>query len=315
MDEDRYFNTFPSSSAHTPYPNYHNPHIPESQPNFYVPQNVPGFVDGANTNTNHRGYDESRAFSSHTFIPNSAVTGMAMHYGSSVMGHGADFVQKNVSSYLSTSRVKYYFAVNNSYVAKKLGLIVFPFAQTKWSTQFDPMGPVPPGDDLNAPDLYIPLMAFITYILASGAIMGFQGRFSPEQLGVLSSEALGWFALEVIVFLFCIYILNIQSNISYLDLMAFSGYKFVSMIVVLLAYILLDQSGYYFSLTYVSLALAFFLIRTLKLKVLPHAEAYPSEGNKRRVYLLLVIALVQPVIMWWLTRRMLVVVPTVSTQV
>ena len=86
---------------------------------------------------------------------------------------------------------------------------------------------MPPGDDLNAPDLYIPIMAFLTYVLVTGAVLGVQGRFSPEQLGILASEALGWLTIEVLLLLFCIYVLNIQSSISYLDLIAFCGYKFV----------------------------------------------------------------------------------------
>lgn len=238
-----------------------------------------------------------------TYVQNPLMPDLAMQYGSNVIGQGADFVQKSVNHYMNLPRLKYYFAVNNFYVAKKIGLILFPFLQTKWTTNFDSTGPVPPGDDLNAPDLYIPLMASVTYILLTGVIFGFQGRFSPEYLGIQSSETFGWLTLEVLLSLFGIYLLNIQSNISYLDIIAYSGYKFVSMIVILISYVLLEQPGYYFGLVYVSLALAFFLIRTLKLKVLPHAEAYPSECNKRRVYFLLLIALVQPFIMWWLTHR------------
>ncbi|TPP65788.1 Protein YIF1B [Fasciola gigantica] len=148
-------------------------------------------------------------------------------------------------------------------------------------------------------------MAFVTFVLVSGAVLGIQGRFSPEQLGIVSSEALGWLSLEVLIFLLFMYVLNVQSNISYLDAIAFSGYKFVSMIVTLLSYLLLDLPGYYFSLVYLSFAIAFLLIRTLKLKVLPYAEAYSSEGNKLRVYLLLMTALVQPFLIWWMSRRML----------
>ncbi|VDQ10772.1 unnamed protein product [Trichobilharzia regenti] len=132
-----------------------------------------------------------------------------------------------VNEYVNVNRLKYYFSVNNSYVAKKIGLVLFPFAHTKWASNYDPAGPVPPGDDINAPDLYIPLMASITYILLSGVIFGFQSRFSPEYLGILASEAFGWLLLEVLLTLFGIYILNIQSNISYLDIVAYCGYKFV----------------------------------------------------------------------------------------
>ncbi|RTG86755.1 protein transport protein YIF1 [Schistosoma bovis] len=205
-----------------------------------------------------------------SFIQNQFIPDLAVRYGSAMFDEGANFVHKN-----------------------------------KWGVNYDPAGPVPPGDDINAPDLYIPLMATITYILLSGVIFGFQGRFSPEYLGILSSEAFGWLLLEVLLSLFAIYILNIQNNISYLDIVAYCGYKFVSMIVVLISYIGLDRPGYYFSLLYTSLALAFFLIRSLKLKILPHVEAYPSECNKRRLYLLLLIAFTQPFLMWWLTRRVI----------
>ena len=35
-----------------------------------------------------------------------------------------------IEKYMSTSKLKYYFAVDTSYVGKKLGLLVFPFAHT-----------------------------------------------------------------------------------------------------------------------------------------------------------------------------------------
>ncbi|VEL08932.1 unnamed protein product [Protopolystoma xenopodis] len=73
------------------------------------------------------------------------------------------------------------------------------------------------------------------------------------------------------------------------------------MIIILAAFLAFSTPGFYIGLTWTSLSLAFFLIRSLKLQVLPHAEQYPAEGNKRRLYFLLMIALVQPFIMWWLT--------------
>jgi YIF1 len=36
---------------------------------------------------------------------------------------------------------------------------------------------LPPRDDINAPDLYIPLMAFITYVLIVGFSMGTAGEY------------------------------------------------------------------------------------------------------------------------------------------
>lgn len=36
---------------------------------------------------------------------------------------------------------------------------------------------MPPRMDINAPDLYIPIMAFTTYVLVSGIVLGTQGRY------------------------------------------------------------------------------------------------------------------------------------------
>lgn len=45
--------------------------------------------------------------------------------------------------------------------------------------------PVPARFDVNAPDLYIPLMAFITYVLISGFVLGVQGRSASFSYTVL----------------------------------------------------------------------------------------------------------------------------------
>mmetsp|Transcript_27577 Transcript_27577/g.108096 ORF Transcript_27577/g.108096 Transcript_27577/m.108096 type:complete len:86 (+) Transcript_27577:1083-1340(+) len=37
-----------------------------------------------------------------------------------------------------------------------------------------------PRDDVNAPDLYIPVMALVTYVLLVGFISGTKGVFTPE---------------------------------------------------------------------------------------------------------------------------------------
>lgn len=37
--------------------------------------------------------------------------------------------------------------------------------------------PVAPRFDVNAPDLYIPVMAFITYVLVAGLALGTQNRY------------------------------------------------------------------------------------------------------------------------------------------
>ena len=65
-------------------------------------------------------------------------------------------------------------------------------------------------DDVNAHDMYIPTMAFITYILLSGLSLGSQGRFDPEKLGEITSMATGWIVLEVLVTLFALFIIQVR---------------------------------------------------------------------------------------------------------
>lgn len=41
-----------------------------------------------------------------------------------------------------------------------------------WSLKYDHENPVQPRFDLNAPDLYIPTMAYITYVVLAGFVLG-----------------------------------------------------------------------------------------------------------------------------------------------
>nr|CAG4644188.1 EOG090X0ATU [Lepidurus arcticus] len=248
-------------------------------------------------------------------LQNPAMANMAMEYGQSLLGQGKDVVDKEIKKYMSMSRVKYYFSVDTFYVGRKLGLLLFPFAQKDWSVKFDTEEPVQPRYELNAPDLYIPTMSFITYILTAGVCLGIQKKFSPEMLGIQASSALVWMVMEVLAILLTLYVMNIQSSLRTLDIIAFAGYKYVGMIAILLLSLALSNSGYHLALAYCSISLSFFLIRTLKFQVLPDIQSnqyghHANPGSKRRTYLLLFIAGIQPVMLWWLTRHL---VPTPSS--
>jgi len=58
--------------------------------------------------------------------------------------------------------MKHYFNVSNSYVVKKLYLVLFPWRHRPWSRK-QAMGAngqdgifLPPREDINSPDMYIP---------------------------------------------------------------------------------------------------------------------------------------------------------------
>lgn len=188
------------------------------------------------------------------------VQDMAMQYGQKLADQGKELVNSQFEKYVPVTRLKYYFAVDNKYVINKLRLLFFPFTHRDWSLKYDQDNPVQPRYDINAPDLYIPCMAYITYVVLAGLVLGMQDRFSPEQLGIQASSALAYTIFELIIYSLTLYIVNIQTMLKTLDLMAFAGYKFVVINACLLVSIIFKSSGYYMCLLYASLSLGFFLV-------------------------------------------------------
>lgn len=242
---------------------------------------------------------------------NDPMANMAMQYGTNLADQGKDMLTKNVEKYVSASKLKYYFAVDTAYVGKKLGLLLFPFTHSDWSIHYNQDEPIAPRYEINAPDLYIPAMAFVTYILVAGMVLGTQDRFTPEQLGNQASSAMVWLIIELVALNLSLYIMALNSQLKYLDIIAFCGYKFVGMTFSLLAGVALGSSTpYYCVLLWFCISLVFFLVRTLRVQVLPQADGTGQadegqRGAKRSLYLILATALSQPLLMWWLTASII----------
>jgi len=275
---------------------YNNPSMMQQPPSPYTPQPPP-------PQTHHGG--QPQMFPGQQILQD-PMASMAMQYGSQFVPAGKEFVEKKLDHFLSVSKLKYYFGVDTSYVIKKLGLLVFPFAHQDWSLKYDKSEPVAPRYEINAPDLYIPSMAFVTYVLVCSYIMGTQNRFTPEQLGMIASSTLVWLFIELIIVIMLMYVMGIAAQVKYLDLLALCGYKYVGMILAGLAGLLFKSFGYYCTLGYTSFSIAFYLARSLRLLINPDNESdvARSSGNKRRLYILLFISLIQPVMMYFLTRHL-----------
>nr|SVE73736.1 EOG090X0ATU [Daphnia atkinsoni] len=295
----------PSMYMAGPPPGMYNPAVQAPMsPNYYPQQGIPFMPMG--------GGNEQNNFSMPTqFLQNPVMANMAMQYGQSLVGQGKEALDRELNKYVSTSRIKYYFSVDTAYVGKKLALLVFPFTHRDWSVKYNPDEPVQPRYEVNAPDLYIPVMAFFTYLLIGGVSLGIQERFSPEVLGIQASTALIWALLEVFVIWVTLYVMNIQTKLSSFDILAFSSYKYVGMVIAVIASFIMP-SAFILTLAYVSAAITFFLVRSLKVQILPessrdayaeHNASFGGEGSKRRTYLLLFMGFLQPVMMWWLTRH------------
>ncbi|XP_003743294.1 protein YIF1A [Galendromus occidentalis] len=239
-------------------------------------------------------------------LMNDPMASMAMQYGQNLAGHGREIVHEKIEKYVSISKLKYYFAVDTSYVSQKLFLLVFPFAHKNWTLSYNQDEPVPPRYDVNAPDLYIPTMAFVSYILLSAYMMGLENRFSPEVLGMQASWSLCIMILETVLIMMALYILNINTYLKLYDLMAFCGYKFVPMILALLVSIPLGYLGYLSAGIYCSLTFGFFLLRTLRVAFLSNpGTGHFGEGSRRSLYLLLGLCFFQPAVIWFMTHSLL----------
>lgn len=57
------------------------------------------------------------------------VQDMALQYGQRLADQGKQLVESQFEKYVPVTRLKYYFAVDNNYVVKKLILLLFPFTQ------------------------------------------------------------------------------------------------------------------------------------------------------------------------------------------
>ncbi|KAE8223892.1 hypothetical protein CF319_g3149 [Tilletia indica] len=268
-------------------------------------------------------------------VMNDATAQMGMQFGRHVAAVGGEYVERNFGSMVSMPLLKHYFNVSNSYVLHKVRIVLFPWRHKPWSrahrvggssdpsaayggSSGDPSsggarkdtgngGYLPPREDVNSPDLYIPVMALVTYILVTTVISGLESRFHPEMLGLTATRASAIVLLEVLAVKLGCYLLNIQGDhYTSLDLIAYSGYKFVGTLVTL--FIGLTGLGsllYWATFLYTFAANSFFLLRSLRYVVLPD-PSNPSSvtithaQRSKRIQFLFSIAVAQIILGWLL---------------
>uniref|UniRef100_A0A8C7XR73 Protein YIF1 n=1 Tax=Oryzias sinensis TaxID=183150 RepID=A0A8C7XR73_9TELE len=233
----------------------------------------------------------------------------AMMYGSSLANRGQEIVNKEIGRFMSVNKLKYFFAVDTRYVLKKLMILMFPYTHQDWDVRYHRDTQLTPRQDVNAPDLYIPTMAFITYILLAGMALGIQKRFSPEVLGLCASTALVWVIIEVLIMLLSLYLLTVHSDLSTFDLIAYSGYKYVGIIFTMTCGLLFGSDGYFVALAWSSFAIMFFIVRSLKMKILTSVSSDSmgmgsSAKPQIRIYITVATAVFQPIIIYWLTSHL-----------
>lgn len=210
---------------------------------------------------------------------------MAAQFAKSSFGQSNTYLQQNFGSYMPVAgELKYYFKVSNSYVWRKIALILFPYRHRDWSRiiavengngNSGGINYAPASEDVNAPDLYIPLMSYVTYILLWALFLGLKGDFHPQVFGYLASQTLACSFLDIAIFKVGLYLLNCSSQSSFWDLFSFSGYKYVTIICLLCWKQIFGNSWVLFYSFFLAIvgSLSLFLMRSLKFLVLPIGSA------------------------------------------
>ena len=125
-----------------------------------------------------------------------------------------------------------------------------------------------------------------------------KNRMTP----MLRKTALTALFLEILVVYLTTTLMAVTSTLAKWDYLAFSMYKYVGMIVCLVAGgLMLSRTVYYAALLYSAAALALFLFRTLHPRVEPEVHGMVESHGKRKIWLIMVMVAWQPVMMWWLT--------------
>jgi len=198
------------------------------------------------------------------------------------------------------------FNISNSYVGNKLFMLVAPFL-TKWTyTRLHEQiagGQKyrPPSVDVNAPDLFIPVMAAWTYALLNCVVLTLNGKFQAEMMSkMLQAACLAW-----AVHWFAAWLLLKGMNVPgvpWSELLAYTGYTFVPICFSVIGGCLAGKWGYYALWAYGSLAMAIFMVRTMKRVIFQEAKHYAAD-MKLTNYLLLALAAFQFPFAWWMGAR------------
>lgn len=216
-----------------------------------------------------------------------------------------------------------YFHVSHDYVVKKCKLLLLPFVHKAWRRQrmpgwpeiealngsqgtqsqlaaqqqvlhLDPQntgatGYETPQSDVNAPDLYIPLMSFITLVLLlsyrrASSTASLNQSFDPELIAQTAGSLVLYASLECAFLYAALFVIGCTSALSStLDLLAISCYKYVHCILIVLLTMVLPGAQstliYYSILFVLALQQSLFVMRTLKAMLTPLVEPLQGGGH------------------------------------
>mmetsp|Transcript_3677 Transcript_3677/g.7689 ORF Transcript_3677/g.7689 Transcript_3677/m.7689 type:complete len:359 (-) Transcript_3677:96-1172(-) len=253
-----------------------------------------------------------------TMAATAAATGKVGDVNSQVMMNVAESMGKQ---FLETGWIKAvpflenfivglrpYFAVDNSYVKRKMSKVLFPFLYKEWAREEiepNPDGTMTyalPQQDENAPDLYIPSMSLLTYVLLCALCYGNAGKFDPEVLPDVTSKCLITQILEVIAIRIGFYLM--EAPIPLLDLLSYTGYKYLGLSVNMLSgltvghFLGYGHRSYYFTYLWTATAISYFILKVMA-NCIPRRT---SAAGPKRQFMVLGFAASQFATCWFVSQ-------------
>jgi len=235
---------------------------------------------------------------------------MAVNIGQKIFEQGLGGLAKGIP-FLEKTLVglRPYFAVDNYYVKRKMAKVLFPFVYKDWTRkdtlQQNPDGSVAyaePIQDENAPDLYIPSMSLLTYVLLCALCYGNAGNFDPEVLPDVASKCVVTQILEVIAIRIGFYLM--EAPVPLLDLISYTGYKYLGLSVNMLVgltmghFLKYGHRSYYFTYLWTATAVSFFILKVMA-NCIPRRTS--AVGPKRQ-FMVLGFAVSQFATCWFVSQ-------------
>lgn len=201
-----------------------------------------------------------------------------------------------------------YFAVDNVYVKRKMMKVLFPFVFREWARQEagtaadGKISYALPQHDDNAPDLYIPVMSLLTYVLLCALCYGTAGKFDPEVLPDVTTKCLGFQLLEVIAIRIGFYLM--EAPVPILDLFCYTGYKYLGLVINMFSGITVGHllgyghRAYYFTYLWTATAVSYFILKVM-------ANSIPritSAVGPKRQFMVLGFAASQFATCWFVSQ-------------
>jgi hypothetical protein len=204
--------------------------------------------------------------------------------------------------------LRYHFHVDNVYMLRKMKLLIFP-KQKVWH-RTTPTTPgvsksLPPVVDINAPDLYLPVMSFVTFSLLAGLLQGTLGKFDPAYIQSTIMFSFTLLSVEAIAARFAFGTILQVPTISIMDFVCYSGYRYFGLCLILLVETASrgTASLYYIMLLWLGVANSLFLYQSLGASISNAHMKKPAGGINKNGAMLVAFgySVLQLLIMWYLS--------------